>query len=262
MRIKKILGAPRSAVKPKLLLQGKLVWFLAFIFAGCAPQKPVSRATSHAVPTPAYYKDQRSGREAFAVPRDAAPLFDPKLAKRLLDDPKRDTWQKPQQIIDALKLKSGAKVADIGSGSGYLLPHLSRAVGPRGLVFAEEIQSGYFPLLKNRAEILKNVRVVQGTFDDPKLPQKIDCFALLTTYHEVQNPIAFLQTLKRYAKPQAKLAIIDFDATRRGKPPAPRGHEVADIVVIAEAKAAGWELKKRHEFLSSQFFLVFSNAKN
>lgn len=231
-------------------LCGYLLGPLLF-FAGCTPQKPQQSSK------PAYYRDPRSGREAYALPRTAAPLFEPKLAPQLLDDPKRDAWQKPRQIVEALKLKNDDKVADIGSGSGYLLPHLSRAVGPRGVVFAEEVQSDYFPALKRHAQKLKNIRVVQGTFADPQLPQKVDCFLLLTTYHEVQNPIEFLKTLKRYAKPKARLAIIDFDAARQGSPPAPKGHEVADVVVIAEAKAAGWKLKRRHELVSSQFFLEF-----
>ncbi len=227
---------------------------LMLLFAGCTPQKPEQKPHDK----PAYYRDPRSGRAAYALPRTAAPLFEPKLARRLLDDPKRAQWQKPQQIVDALKLQNGDVVADIGSGSGYLLPHLSRAVGPRGAVFAEEIQSDYFPALQRHAKKFKNIRMVQGTFDNPKLPQKVDCLVLLTTYHEVENPVAFLKTLRRYAKPKARLAIIDFDAARQGSPPAPKGHEVADVIVIAETKAAGWELKTRHEFLSSQFFLEFA----
>lgn len=115
-----------------------------------------------------------------------------------------------------------------------------------------------FPLLKQRTRTLKNVRLVHGTVRDPKLPQKVNCFVLLTTYHEVENPIAFLKTLRGYAKPATQLAIIDFDAARHGNPPAPQGHEVADVVVIAEAKAAGWKLQTQHQFLSSQFFLVFT----
>ncbi len=191
------------------------------------------------------------------MPRKAAPLFDPKQAARLLDDPKRDQWQQPQRLVRALNLKPGAIVADIGTGSGYLLSYLSRAVGPRGIVFAEEIQTDYLSALKRHATTLKNVQIVHGTSGDPKLPQKVDCFVLLTTYHEVENPIVFLKTLKRYAKHGSQLAIIDFDAARQGSPPAPVGHEIAEVIVIAEAKAAGWHLHRRHEFLSSQFFLVF-----
>ena len=195
--------------------------------------------------------------------RPVAPLFDPARAPDLLEEPGRDVWQQPARIVRALGLRPGNVVADIGSGSGYLLPHLSRAVGATGRVYAEEVQAEFLPALRRQAGTLPNVRVVLGTASDPRLPQSgVDCFVLLTVYHEVQQPVAFLRTLRaRYARPgSARLAIIDFDDNRKGQPPAPAGHWVAEKNVLAEARAAGWELAERHEFLSSQFFLVFRPA--
>jgi ubiquinone/menaquinone biosynthesis C-methylase UbiE len=192
-----------------------------------------------------------------------APLFDPELAPTLLDEPGRDAWQQPQRIVRALRLRPGNVVADIGSGSGYLLPYLSRAVGATGRVYAQEIQGSFLPPLRRQARTLPNVRVVLGTAEDPRLPLGgADCFVLLTVYHEVQQPVAFLQTLRRrYAKPGARLAIIDFDDNRHGQPPAPVNHWIPEKDVLEEARAAGWELAERHEFLSSQFFLVFRPAQ-
>jgi ubiquinone/menaquinone biosynthesis C-methylase UbiE len=193
--------------------------------------------------------------------RVPAPLFDPKETSRLLEDPERDRWQQPARIVAALKLRPGATVADIGSGSGYLLPYLSRAVGPAGTVYAEEIQEAFLPALRRRAERLGNARVVLGTATDPNLPAgSIDCFVLLTVYHEIQDAVPFLRALRRAARPDARLAIIDFDQRRRGVPPAPIGHEVAARDVLPEARAAGWRLQEKHEFLSSQFFLVFRSV--
>jgi len=159
-------------------------------------------------------------------------------------------------------LEAGETVADIGAGSGYLLPHLSRAVGRRGTVFAEEIQDEFLPSLGRRAKSLRNVRVVRGTAADPLLPSRnVRTFILLTVYHEVDHPVEFLRTLRKYARPDARLALIDFDANRKGDPPAPDGHQVAESAVILEAKAAGWELAERHEFISSQFYLVFRQQR-
>ena len=192
------------------------------------------------------------------IPRTAAPLFKPALAPELLDGRSRDRWQQPARLVQSLGLKPGQSVADVGAGSGYLLPYLSRAVGPHGKVYAEEIQPEFMPALRKQARALRNVQVVSGTAEDPRLPRKsIDCFVLLTVYHEVQEPVAFLRKLREFARPGARLAIIDFDASRKGQPPAPIGHEVADVTVIAEAEAAGWKLQQRHEFYSSQFFLIF-----
>jgi SAM-dependent methyltransferase len=194
--------------------------------------------------------------------RPVSSLFDPALASALLDDSKRDSWQMPARIVAELHLGKGEAVADIGAGSGYLMRYLSRAVGPQGCVFAEEIQPDYLPALHRRAKQAGNVRVVLGNVIDPNLPARsVDCFVLLTVYHEVEHPVEFLSTLRRSARTNARLAIIDFDAGRHGTPPAPDGHEIAEATVIAEAKRAGWEVAERHDFLSSQFYLVFRHAR-
>lgn len=190
--------------------------------------------------------------------RIVSPLFDPAKAHSLLEGPGRDKWQRPRELVDALQLRKGDRVADIGAGSGYLTPHLSRAVGPTGIVYTEEIQAEYLPSLKRWATKLPNVRPILGTAADPGLaPGSVNCFVLLTVYHEVRDPVDFLRALRKASAPGARLAIIDFDAARRGEPPAPVGHELPEADVIAEAKAAGWTLRRRHELVSSQFFLVF-----
>ena len=197
-----------------------------------------------------------------AAPRTVSPLFDPARAPELLDDPARDRWQQPARIVRTLRLKKGDVVADVGAGSGYLMQHLSGAVGPGGMVVAEEIQEAFLPELQRRATRLGNVQVVLGTAENPRFPRRdIDYFVLLTVYHEVRQPVPFLRALHRYAKPGARLAVIDFDAGRKGGPPAPVGHEVAERAVIAEAREAGWEVAERHDFLPSQFFLVFRRGR-
>jgi predicted methyltransferase len=199
-----------------------------------------------------------NGNRYVVRPRAAANLFEPERAPELLEGPARDRWQKPAQLVAALRLKPGEAVADIGAGSGYLLPHLSRAVGPAGTVYAEEIQEAFLPALRRHAERLGNICVALGTPDDPNLPpERVDCFVLLTVYHEIERPSVFLRALQKSARTNAKLAIIDFDPDRKGDPPPPPGHSVREDDVIAEARAAGWKLKERHTLVPSQFFLIF-----
>ena len=179
----------------------------------------------------------------------------------MLDDPERDRWQKPEEIIRALGIRGGMTVADIGAGSGYLTKRLSRAVGSNGRVLAQEIQEAFIRELRKKARRLDNVEVMRGNAGDPCLPEReVDVLLLLTVYHEIAEPIDFLRKLHNYAKPGARLAIIDFDSARGGRPPAPAGHEMAESAVISEAREAGWKLAKRHEFISSQFFLEFRAA--
>lgn len=143
--------------------------------------------------------------------REPAPLFPPWEARALLEAPSRDAWQQPTRIVASLGLRAGDTVADVGAGSGYLEPYLSAAVGPLGRVYAEEIQPEFLPSLRERARRFSNVRPVLGRADDPLLPTGgIDLFVLLTVYHEIQQPVAFLQTLRRAARPRARLAVIDF----------------------------------------------------
>lgn len=217
------------------------------LLSGCAP-----RPTPPALPP------------GFVVARPVAPRFDPAEAHALLEGPGRDRWQRPDDLVRRLGLKPGERVADIGAGSGYLLSRLSRAVGPKGRVVAEEVQSEFLPDLEKRAKALGNVDVALGGEIDPKLPRRdIDCFVLLTVYHEVDHPVDFLKALARYAAPGARLAIVDFDPDRRGDPPPPERHNVRAADVEKEAKAAGWTLSARHEnaVVSSQFYLVFTRAR-
>lgn len=225
-------------------MTGRRKWLVAGLFASALPVCLSTGCRTDSVEMP-------------TLPRPVAPLFSPALTSRL-EGPERDKWQKPDKIVRALRLRPGETVADIGAGSGYLERRLSRAVGTRGRVYAEEIQPAFLPPLRRRARSLPNVRVVLGTATDPRLPlHSVDCFVLLTVYHEVQQPTAFLRTLHRCARPGARLALIDFDDNRHGMPPAPVNHWVAESDVLAEAQAAGWTPAERHEFLSSQFFLVF-----
>lgn len=190
-------------------------------------------------------------------PRAVAPPFDPRAAE-LLEGPERDRWQRPAELVRRLGIRPGSAVADIGSGTGYLLPHLSRAVGPRGAVYAEEIQEAFLGPLERRRQKLGNVEVILGAPEDPRLPPRsVDLFVLLTVYHEVRRPVPFLRKLHGAARPGARLAIIDFDPDRKGDPPPPKEHSVREAVVLDEAARAGWRLKERVELTPSQFFLIF-----
>jgi predicted methyltransferase len=195
--------------------------------------------------------------------RYISPLYDPARASTPLEGRERDRWQRPAEIVKLLQLRKGDVVADIGAGTGYLEPYLSPAVGSNGRVYAEEIQSSFMPALSRRADKFRNIVPIFGTAEDPHLPMGgVDCFVLLTVYHEVQKPISFLTRLHKYARPNATLVIIDFDYDLKGNPPAPVDHWVSQKDVLVEAEKAGWQLLKRHTIFSSQFFLVFDRKND
>lgn len=186
-------------------------------------------------------------------------LFSPSKIP-LLEDSGRDAWQKPDEILNALGIKKGQTVADIGAGSGYLTVKLSERVGEGGAVFAEDVQQEMLDYMNKRLteKGIKNVTLVLGAMDDPKLPpNSLDVAILLSTYHEIAQPIDFIKKIKRALKPQGRLAILEFsDESPIGPPIQVR---LPEELVIHEAQKAGFTLSQRHTFLMPyQYFLIFS----
>jgi len=186
-------------------------------------------------------------------------LFSPSKIP-LLEDAGRDTWQKPEEILNALDIKKGQIVADIGAGSGYLTVKLSERVGATGTIYAADIQQEMLDYINKRLveKGIKNVSLVLGTRDDPKLPpNSLDLAILLSTYHEIAQPIDFMRKIKLALKPKGRLAILEFsDESPIGPPIQVR---LPEDLVINELKQAGFTLSQRHTFLLPyQYFLVFS----
>lgn len=175
---------------------------------------------------------------------------------RVFDDPERDLWQKPHQVIEALALKPAAAVADIGAGTGYFAARLAHFV-PRGRVYAVDIEPDMVKYLAERArrEHLDNLTAVAGAPDDARLPQKVDLVLLVDTYHHIGQRESYFRKLARSLKPGGRVAIIDFNAqSAMGPPP---GARIAATRVAAEMSGAGYLLLSEHHFLPNQYFLVF-----
>lgn len=186
-------------------------------------------------------------------------LFSPSKIP-LLEDPGRDTWQKPDEVLNALEIRKGQIVADIGAASGYLTVKLSERVGDTGVVYAVDIQLVMLDYIRKRLDDkgLKNVILVLNTMDDPKLPSgSLDLVIMLSTYHEIEKPIDFVRKLKQALKPQGKLAILEFSDESPIGPPLK--FRLPEDLVINELKEAGFALSQRHAFLLPyQYFLVFT----
>jgi ubiquinone/menaquinone biosynthesis C-methylase UbiE len=182
----------------------------------------------------------------------------------MLESPDRDIWQKPDQIMDALGIADGSKVADIGAGGGYFTVRLSRRVGPNGVVWAEDVQPQMLEAIKRRvakdvAKDIHNVTTVQGSSSDPMLPAgSVDAVLILETYQEIQqygNPLLFLQNVRKALRDGGRVGVVDYK--REGAGPGPDGVRPDPETIIAAAEQAGLRLLKRETFLPFQFFLVF-----
>lgn len=175
---------------------------------------------------------------------------------RVFDDPGRDAWQKPHQVIEALALKPDAVVADIGSGTGYFAVRLAHFV-PRGRVYGVDTEPDMVKHLAERArrEGLGNLFAVAGAPDDARLPDKVDLILMVDVYHHIEQRESYLRKLARSLKPGGRIAVIDFNAkSTMGPPPSQR---IAAKRVLAEMAGAGYRLQGEHDFLPNQYFLVF-----
>jgi len=177
----------------------------------------------------------------------------------LLDAPDRDLWQRPDQIMDAMGIADASVVGDIGAGSGWFTIRLARRVGPRGLVYAEDVQKEMINATVRRVgrEGFNNVKPVLGSKSDPHLTAaSLDAVLLVDAYHEVEDRVSMLANLAKALKPAGRLGIIDFRLDGTGPGPDP-DERVSPDVVVNDATKAGLRLIRQEPFLPYQYFLIF-----
>ena len=179
---------------------------------------------------------------------------------QVFDDPKRDAWQKPHEVIQALALKPDAVIADIGAGTGYFTVRFAHMV-PKGRVYGVDTEPDMVKHLAERAQRggLKNVTAVAGAPDNPRLPEKADVIVLVDVYHHVEDREHYFRKLQDSLKAGGRVAIIDFHLDSPVGPP--RHARMPPEQVKAEMKRAGYTLAQEHAFLPNQYFLVFQPAR-
>ena len=191
-----------------------------------------------------------------------ARLFPPELLGQL-EGPDRDLYQRPEQIMDALQIGEGSVVADLGAGGGWFTVRLASRVGPNGRVYAEDIQPQMISAIERRVELLglKNVIPKLGSPVDPGIPTgTLDAVLIVDAYHEVEQPVALLKNVARTLKKDGVIGIVNYK--KDGGGPGPAMDERVDAEkVIADAKAAGLELRRRdNNILPYQYLLTFGVA--
>ena len=173
----------------------------------------------------------------------------------------RDSWQHPDDVVKALDVKSGSRVADLGAGKGYFVPHLADAVGHEGRVYAVEVESESVDELAERFRDRHEVVPTLGDFDDPKLPDgSIDVVLIVNTYHHIENRPAYFQRLQQDLAPGGRIAVIEPDSDLRGVLAwtLDEGHTSSARDVVREMEEGGYLLVASHDFLPVQIFEVFS----
>jgi len=174
-----------------------------------------------------------------------------------LDDPARDAWQKPDEVVAAMHIADGMTVADVGAGTGYFKAYLSGAVGRSGAVLAIDIEPDMVRYLADRAtrEHLDNVRPLLATVDDPKLPARgVDRVLIVDTWHHIPARASYLPKLAAGLKPGGTITIVDFTLDSPHGPP--REHRIAPESVIAELAGAAMKAERVAVPLPYQYVVI------
>jgi ubiquinone/menaquinone biosynthesis C-methylase UbiE len=189
---------------------------------------------------------------------------------RGLSAPNRDETQRPRELVESMNLRPGMKVADVGTGIGYMLPYLSHAVGPRGEVYAEDIATDFLAKAKLRASTLglTNVKFILGTDHDPNLPGGIlDAVLVLDTYHHFDYPESMLKGIRESLVSDGKLYIVDYYKRENAMGPGSGDRAIQHIRldeddVIREVSEHGFKpVGKREHIPGSQYVAVFEKTK-
>lgn len=175
------------------------------------------------------------------------------VAPRWVAEDRRDAFGEAEQVMTALGIGPGMRVADIGAGDGYYVQRLSERVGPTGLVFGEDIEPRYLALLRARVESAgwKNVRVIEGTAGDPAIPTgSIDVALMIHMYHEITEPFALLHRLAPAFRAGGRLAVLDLDGPtdQHGTPPR---------LLACELGALGYTRVRREAMADGAYLIIF-----
>jgi SAM-dependent methyltransferase len=175
------------------------------------------------------------------------------------DNPERNAWQKPDELLDALHLQPALLVADVGAGTGYFSARLAKRL-LAGKVFAADVEPDMVHYLAARAERehLSNLTAVQARPDAANLPEPVDLILVVDTYHHIDDRTRYFAALQSSLRPGGRLVVVDFKADSPNGPPAE--HRIAPERVTQELAAAGFTLADKIEFLPRQYGLIFKKT--
>ena len=177
-----------------------------------------------------------------------------------LERTEREIEEEPETALNAIGIAPGSTVADVGAGSGYFTVRMARRVGAQGRVYANDLQPEMLAMLASRLqkEGVRNVTLVQGTVDDPKLPAgSIDVILLVDVYHEFSQPQIMLRRMREALKPGGRLVLLEYRKEDPSVPIRPE-HKMSVAEAKLEVEAEGYTLSRVDSALPRQHILIFT----
>lgn len=231
-----------------------MIWLWAALACGGTGPAETPSGGEGAVPE-AHHGDHATATHRFEDAEKWAAVF---------DDPERDGWQKPDAVVAAMGVRPGQVVADLGAGTGYLVPHLRRAVGDTGRVIAVEVEASLVAHMKERFSGVAGVEIRQTGVDAPGLQRgEADHIVLLDVYHHISSRVAYFTALQRAMSPGGRLTIVDFDPAVEVVHGPPAEHRIPLATVAAELANAGWvSVGAIDEPLEEQYIGQFGPARS
>jgi SAM-dependent methyltransferase len=172
-----------------------------------------------------------------------------------LEDPARDAWQQPARVVEALGLRPGMVVADVGAGTGYFARRFARAVQPGGRVLALDTEDGMLAELRRRAADAPGLETRHVAPGDPGLaPASVDLVFVCNTGHHLPDRVRYYGALREALRPGGRLVLVDFQKRPLPVGPPPE-RKLSREATLAEADKAGFRLAREHRFLAYQYFL-------
>ncbi|UJR33497.1 hypothetical protein I4U23_020942 [Adineta vaga] len=172
---------------------------------------------------------------------------------------RQERWfeEQPQLLLDALSIRQGMTIADIGAGTGFMTIQLAHRVGRRGSVFASDLQPQMLDVLSNQPDLPANVIPILSTPYDTRLPvNTFDLILLVDVYHETPRPDLLLKGLRRALKPNGRLALVEY-RKEDSRIPINSYHKMSARQATLELQTNRFRLIQRYEHLPWQHRLIF-----
>ena len=185
------------------------------------------------------------------------------LAAGWLERPEREQEERVSLLVEALNLKVGDKIADIGAGTGYIARRIAVLIGPKGIVYGVDVQPEMVKLLTNNMKQyhITNVKGILGKIDDPNLPiNSIDLAIMVDVYHEFSHPYEMIRSICKSLKPGGRLVFVEY---RLEDPSVPikRLHKMSELQVLKEASPHPLEWVETIHTLPRQHIIIFKRVR-